>query len=300
MKNRLINVFIPLVFCTVTFLLSLFFITTTTADQDDLDQVEKILGAKGQVQEGALILQFPRTDISVSIDGDPLPTALGFVSWVAWKTMGDQTLVMGDLVLLEKEVNPVISALEEVRIGIAALHNHFMREQPRVMFMHIEGMGKGAELARGLKNALGKTATPQQISPLSPQAPVALDTRRIEEVMGYSGANAGGVFKIVVGRPGVISHGMELTSSLGMNSWAGFVGTDQLAHVAGDMAMTAPEVNRVIRALRNGGIEVVAVHNHMLDEQPRMFFLHYWGGGPAEKLAQTVRSALDQIQGPVQ
>jgi len=300
MKNRLINVAILLIFCIIAFLPTLFFVTTTTAEQNDLDQVEKILEAKGQVQEGALILQFPRTDISVSIDGDPLPTALGFISWVTWKTTGDQTLVMGDLVLLEKEVNPVISALEAVKIGVSALHNHFMQEQPRIMFMHIEGMGKAAELARGMKNALGKTATPQQVAPETPQAPVPLDTRRIQEVMGYSGINSGGVFKIVVGRPGVISHGMELTSSLGMNSWAGFVGTNERAHVAGDMAMTAPEVNRVIHALRNGGIEVVAVHNHMLDEQPRMFFLHYWGSGRAENLAQTVRSALDQIQGPVQ
>lgn len=300
MKSRLINIFIAFVFFTVAFVAVTFFIATATANADDLDQVEKILGAKGQVQEGALIVRFPRTDISVTIDGQPLPTAMGFVSWTAWKNMGDQTLVMGDLVLLEKEVNPVISALEEVGISIAALHNHFMREQPRVMFMHIEGMGKGADLARGLKNALGKTATPQPLGPESPQAPVPLDTRRLEDILGYSGSNAGGVFKITVARPGVMSHGMELTSSLGMNSWAGFVGSNERAHVAGDMAMTAPEVNRVSRALRNGGIEVVAVHNHMLDEQPRMFFLHYWGSGPAEKLAQTVRSAFDQIQGPVQ
>jgi hypothetical protein len=300
MTNRSMNVSIPSVFFTIAFLTAVCFTATTAANADDLDQVEKTLGAKGQVQEGALILRFPRTDISVTIDGQPLPTAMGFVSWVGWKNMGDQTLVMGDLVLLEKEVNPVISALEEVRISIAALHNHYMREQPRVMFMHIEGMGRGAELARGLKNALGKTATPQQFGPESPQAPVPLDTRRLEDILGYSGSNAGGVFKITVARPGVMSHGMELTSSLGMNSWAGFVGNKERAYVAGDMAMTAPEVNRVIRALRNGGIEVVAVHNHMLDEQPRMFFLHYWGSGPAEKLAQTVRSAFDDIQGPVQ
>lgn len=278
----------------------MFVAPVTAANADEFDQVEKNLGAKGQVQEGALIVRFPRTDFTVTIDGQPLPTAMGFVSWTAWKNMGDQTMVMGDLVLLEKEVNPVISALEEVRISVSALHNHFMAEQPRLMFMHIEGMGRGAELARGLKNALSKTATPQQFGSESPQAPVPLDTRRLEEILGYSGINAGGVFRITVSRPGVISRGMELTSSLGMNSWAGFVGTDTRAYVAGDMAMTAPEVNRVIRALRNGGIEVVAVHNHMLDEQPRMFFLHYWGTGPAEKLAQAVRSAFNEIQGPVQ
>lgn len=294
------NVSIPSVLFTIAFLTAACFTAIKVANADDLDQVEQILGAKGQVQEGSLIVRFPRSDISLTIDGQPLPTAMGFVSWVGWKNMGDQTLVMGDLVLLEQEVNPVISALEDVRISIAALHNHFMREQPRMMFMHIEGMGKGADLARGLKKALGKTAAPQPLGPEPPQAPVPLDTRRLEDILGYSGTNAGGVFKITVARPGVMSHGMELTSSLGMNSWAGFVGTKERAYVAGDMAMTAPEVNRVIRALRNGGIEIVAVHNHMLDEQPRMFFLHYWGSGPAEKLAQTVRSAFNEIQGPVQ
>jgi len=298
--QRSMNGFVPCSFFALAFFAALLFIPMTTAHADDFDQVEKIMGATGQVLEGALIMRFPRTDIPVMIDGDPLPTALGFVSWIAWKNMGDQTLVMGDLVLLEKEVNPVISELEEMKISIAALHNHFMRETPRVMFMHIEGMGKGVDLARGLRNALDKTATPRQMGPESSQAPVPLDTRRLQDILGYSGTNAGGVFKVTVGRPGVTSHGMELTSSMGMNSWAGFVGTDQRAYVAGDMAMTAPEVNRVIRTLRNGGIEVVALHNHMLDEQPRVFFLHYWGSGPAEKLAQAVRSAFDQIQGPVQ
>jgi hypothetical protein len=284
-------------FCTIALFLT---ISVTAVGADEFDEVEKILQAKGLVQEGALIVRLPRTDLSVTIDGQPLPTAMGFTSWTAWKNMGDRTVVMGDLVLLEKEVNPVISALEEAKISVAALHNHFMREQPRVMFMHIEGTGRGADLARGLKNALAKTTTPQQFGPESPQAPVSLDTRHIEDILGYSGINAGGVFKVTVPRSGIISRGMELTSSLGMHSWAGFVGTDKRAYVAGDMAMTAPEVNRVIRALRNGGIEVVAVHNHMLDEEPRTFFLHYWGVGPVEQLAQTVRSAFNEIQGPVQ
>jgi hypothetical protein len=300
MTNRPLNVSTAFVCCVFALFAMTCFASIPTAYADEFDQVEKSLGAKGQVQEGALIVRFPRTDISATIDGIPLPTAMGLVSWTAWKNMGDQTMVMGDLVLLETEVNPVIDALEEVKISVAALHNHFMRENPRIMFMHIEGMGKGAALARGLKNALSKTATPQQLSPESPQAPVSLDTRRIEDILGYSGTNAGGVFKITVARRGVISRGLELTSSLGMNSWAGFVGSDKRAHVAGDLAMTAPEVNRVIRALRNGGIEVVAVHNHMLDEQPRMFFLHYWGTGPVERLAEAVRSAFDQVQGPVE
>ncbi len=300
MTSPSLHISLRSLFCSIVALVMIWLASITTAHGDDFDQVEKALGAKGQVEEGALVVRFPRTDLSVTLDGVLLPTAMGLVSWTAWKNMGDQTLVVGDLVLLEKEVNPVISLLEEAQIDIAAVQNHFMGEHPRVMFIHFEGMGKGAELARGLKNALGKTATPKQLSPESPEAPVSLGTRRIQDILGYSGTSAGRVFKITVARPGVISHGMELTSSLGMKSWAGFIGANERAHVAGDMAMTAPEVNRVIRALRNGGIEVAAVHNHLLDEQPRMFFLHYWGTGPAEKLAEAVRAAFDQMQEPVQ
>jgi len=269
------------------------------AGAQELDLVERILGAKGDVQGGALIVRFPRTDVTVAVRDVPLPIALGLVSWTAWKNMGDNTVVMGDLVLLENEVNPVISALEEARISVAALHNHFMGEQPRVMFMHIEGVGKGTVLAEGLRNALSKTTTPKQLGAESPQAPLPLNTKRIEEIMGYSGINAGGAFKISIGRPGVISHGMEMTASMGLNSWSAFMGTDDRTVVAGQVAMTAPEVNRVIRALRNGGIEILAVHNHMLDEQPRIFFLHYWGSGTVEKMAQAVRAAFDEVQGPV-
>jgi hypothetical protein len=300
MTKRPMNVSLRVVVCAVASLAMICCASIIIAYADGFDEVEKTLGAKGQVQEGALIVRLPRTDISVTVDGFPLPTAMGLVSWTAWKNMGDQTVVMGDLVLLEKEVNPVIAALEEAKISIASLCTHFMRENPRIMFMHIEGTGKGEELARGLKNALGKTATPPQLGPELPQAPVALDTTRIQDILGYSGTTAGGIFKITVARPGVISHGMEMTAGLGIKSWAGFAGTDTRAYVAGDMAMTASEVNQVIRSFTNGGIEVVAVHNHLLDEQPRMFFLHYWGTGIAERLAETVRSAFDQVRGPVQ
>jgi hypothetical protein len=271
----------------------------TASNADEFDQIEKTLGAKGHVQEGALLLRFPRSDISVTIRGEPVLTSLGFVSWTAWKSMGDNTLLIGDLVLLESEVNPVISALESSHVTVAALDTHFMGEQPRIMYMHIEGVGRGVKLARGIKAALSKTATPPQSGPDAPEAPIYLNTRRIEDITGHSGVNEGGVLKITVGRAGVISHGMELTSSMGLNSWAGFAGTNQHAHVAGDIAATASEVNPVIRALRAGGIDVVALHNHMLDDQPRIFFVHYWGTGRAEQLAQAVRSAFEMAQGPV-
>jgi hypothetical protein len=258
----------------------------------DFSEVENILGVAGQIQEGAVVFSFPRSDIKVVIDGDPVPTT-------AWEVMGNDFMVMGDLVLLEKEINPVISALAEANINVTALHNHFIGEEPRIMYMHIGGMGPAATLANGVRNALDKTGTPK--TKASASAPVlALDTKRIEEIIGHPGKAGGGVFKITLGRPGVKMGGVELTASMGLNTWAAFAGTDERAYVAGDVAMTAPEVQKVIRELRKGGINIAAVHNHMLDEAPRIFFLHYWGKGPAEKLAETVQGAFDQAKGPIQ
>jgi hypothetical protein len=283
--------------------LSLFIWTIglVTAYAADFAEVEKILEVRGQMEEGVFVARFPRNDIKVMIDGEPVPTALGFGSWTAWKDMGKDSMVMGDLVLLEKEVNPVISALAEANINVTALHNHFLRENPRIMYVHISRMGSAPALARGVRSALDKTATPKpQPAKAAPSQPaLALDTKSIEQIMGHQGRVGGGVFKITLGRPGVKMGSTELTASMGLNTWAAFVGSNQRAHVAGDVAMTAPEVNPVIRALRRGGIDIVAVHNHMLDEEPRIFFLHYWGTGPIEELAQTVREAFDQAKGPV-
>jgi len=280
----------------ISFLFISAIIGLTSVYAADIGEAEKVLGVKGQMQEGAVVFSFPRSDIKVKIDGEPVPTALGFGSWTAWKAMGDEFMVMGDLVLLEKEINPVISALAEANINVTAIHNHFLGENPRIMYMHIGGMGTVSTLSKGIRNALDKTATPKK--PTSASAPaLALDTKRIEEIIGHPGKAGGGVFKIVLGRQGVRMGEVELTASMGLNTWAAFVGTNERAHVAGDVAMTAPEVNKVIRELQKGGINIAAVHNHMLDETPRIFFLHYWGTGPAEQLAKTVRSAFDQAKG---
>jgi len=265
----------------------------------DFPAVEKILGVKGQMQEGALVVRFPRTDLKVSIAGEPVPRGLGFTSWTAWVKMRDKAMVMGDLVLLEQEVNPVISTLGTAGIQITALHNHFLGEQPRIMFMHIDGQGSPETLAEGIRKALSQTATPMPPAPASPTPVLPLDTKKIEQIIGHPGQLGGGVFKITIGRAGVTMSGMELTSSLGVNSWAAFMGNDDRAHVAGDIVMTSIEVNQVIKALRQGGVDIVAVHNHMLTEEPRTFFLHYWGTGPAAHLAQTVRTAFDQAKGPM-
>ncbi len=280
-------------------LLGVGMVGTISAQAADYSVIEKGLGVAGQMQEGAYIVRLPRSDLKVTISGEPVPTALGFGSWTAWKETSMGMMVMGDTVLVEKEVNPFISALAGADINVTALHNHFFFEEPRIFFMHIGGMGDAAAMARGIRAALGKTGTPlpPATSPASP--PLVLDTKRLEQIIGHQGQAGGGVFKITIGRPGVKMSGVELTSSMGLNTWAAFVGTNERAHVAGDVAMTAKEVNPVIGALRKGGIDVVAVHNHMIDEQPRIFFLHYWGTGPAENLARTVREAFDQAKGPV-
>jgi hypothetical protein len=267
----------------------------------DFGEVEKILGVSGQTQEGVTVFGFPRHDLKIKIGGDAVPTAIGFGSWTAWKEMGAEAMVMGDLVLLQKEINPVISALAEANVSVTALHNHFLSENPRIMYMHIYGVGQAAPMATGIRNAFSKTGTPRPgpSSGGTPLPPMALDTNRLEQIIGHPGKVGGGAFKIIIGRPGVTMDGIEITARMGLNTWAAFTGTNERAHVAGDVAMTAKEVNPVIRALRRGGIEITAVHNHMLDEEPRIFFLHYWGTGPAEKLAETVREAFDQAKGPV-
>jgi hypothetical protein len=267
----------------------------------DLSEVEKILGVSGQTQEGVTVFSFPRHDLKIKINGDSVPTAIGFGSWTAWKEMGGEAMVMGDLVLLQEEINPAISALAEANVSVTALHNHFLSENPRIMYMHIYGMGQASPMAIGIRNALSKTATPRPGLATGGTSPptMTLDTKRLEQIIDHPGKVGGGVFKIIIGRPGVKMDGVEMTASMGLNTWAAFTGTNERAHVAGDVAMTAKEVNPVIRALRRGGIEITAVHNHMLNEEPRIFFLHYWGTGTAEKLAKNVREAFDQAKGPV-
>ncbi|HEY1405632.1 MAG TPA: DUF1259 domain-containing protein, partial [Spirochaetota bacterium] len=205
----------------------------------------------------------------------------------------------GDLTLLEKEVNPVISALEEAGIEITALHNHFFNTEPRIMYMHISCMGDARQLATGVRKALERTGYLTGKNTIRKPPLLTINTERVEEIIGKKGVLSGGTFKITIGRTGVTMDGVDITSSMGLNSWVSFIGTETRAHVAGDVVMSANEVNNVIKAMRTGGIEIVAVHNHMLNEQPRVFFLHYWGTGSADKLAQTVKNAFDQAQGPI-
>ncbi len=267
----------------------------------DYQGVLKYLDRKGDFSAQVLKVNIPRNDLQVSIAGVAAPTPFGFGGWVAMtKGEAGNEVMMGDLVLLQEEVNPVMSALLGNALDVTALHNHFFWEEPRVFFMHIHGHGKAMDLARKVKPALdlighvGSTPAPGQGS-AAPQG--ALDTGKIASIVGRKGDQTGAVYKITVGRDDLSAkeRGATLNARMGLNTWAAFLGTNENAVVAGDVAMLEHEVTPVLKTLRQNGLEVVALHHHMTTDRPVIIFLHYWGKGPAEKLATGFRAALDQL-----
>jgi hypothetical protein len=227
------------------------------------------------------------------------------------KGKGDTDVMMGDLVLLEDEVNPVMSALLSNGLDVTALHNHFFFESPRIFFMHVHGHGKAADLAGMAKPAIDLIGrgTPQDQSTeaaaksTGPRGSVSagqMDTAKLAQIAGHAGEQTGAVYKITVGRDDLKLEemGAPINSRMGLNTWAAFNGSDANAEVAGDVAMLSTEVTPVLKALRANGLNVVAIHNHMTSTEPPVYFLHYWGTGPAEKLARGFRAALDQLRQP--
>jgi hypothetical protein len=267
----------------------------------DTAKIEQLTGAKGQLDEasGVFKVSVPRTDLDVNVAGTHVPPGLGLTSWAAFVRAGDHAVVMGDLVLLEGQVNTVMSAALDAGLEVTALHNHFLLDEPKVMFMHVGGMGADADLAAAVGKVLAAIrATATSPPPAPSTAPVdtlhsTLDPKALEPLLGVTGGLKDGVYKIVVGRKTTMD-GHAMGGAMGVNTWAAFAGSDAAAVVDGDVAMRQSEVQPVLKALRARGIQVVALHNHMLDEEPRMFFLHYWGTGPAADLARAVRAVLDQ------
>jgi hypothetical protein len=235
----------------------------------------------------------------MTIQGFSTPTPFGFGGWIALtKATDGSDVMMGDLVLLQEEVNPVLSALLDNGIDVTALHNHFFWDDPHVYYMHVHGMGKAADLARRVKPGLdliGKVK-PEAVSPASTTG-TALDTAKLAKIAGHEGEQTGPVYKITVGRDdlGMKEHGAVINARMGLNTWAAFVGTQEDAAIAGDVAMLENEVTPVLKALRKNGLDVVAIHHHMTGDRPVVIFLHYWGRGPAEKLAAGFKAALDEL-----
>ena len=266
----------------------------------DYAAVLKALGKTGDFKDNVLKVNIPRTDLTVAVDGVLVPTPLGFGGWIAMtKGDGGMDVLMGDLVLTEAEVNPVMSAVLNAGLDVTALHNHFLRDTPRVYYLHVHAMGTAADLARRIRPAVDLIArdpfaviagTGSELPP----GPVSGD--QLSKIIGHAGEVTGPVYKITIGRPDIAlkEHGAVINARMGFNTWAAFAGSDDEAVVAGDVAMLAGEVTPVLKAMREAGLQIVAIHHHMTGE-PTIYFLHYWGRGPAARLAEGVKAAIDLL-----
>lgn len=273
---------------------------------DEMAAVDQALGKKGSLvaDQGVYTVPLPRSDLKVRIQGDPVPTPFGFGGWVSFKRTrdGGSTVMMSDIVLLPEEVNGVITTAQANGIDVSAIHHHFIYEEPRIMYMHVHGMGSPGDLAQAYAAAIRPTRVfpanqPPAGAPPARTGKEIFDVPALDRIVGYRAAVNGPTIKYTVGRPDltVTAMGAVITAAIGLNSWASLTGTAERAHVAGDIAMLEPEVNPVVAALRKNRLEVVALHHHMLGEDPRILFLHYYGTGPAAELAGGFRAALDEL-----
>ena len=268
--------------------------------------IDGATGVKGvyTAEEDVYRVNFPRTDVKVSVEGRSMHPFLGLTSWAAFTPhSAAELMVMGDLVLFEDEVNPVMSAALDNGLEVTALHNHFFFDSPRVMFMHIGGSGTAESLATGVARAMDKVkeirkANPQPGGKFSgPAVPEksSITASTIDGILGVKGQLNAGMYKAAIGRKAAM-HGKNVGNQMGVNTWAAFAGTDDSAVVDGDFAMLESELQAVLKALRGAGINIVAIHNHMTNEEPQYVFLHYWGKGPAAALAKGLKSALSTQQ----
>jgi hypothetical protein len=265
----------------------------------DVEHIEQLTGKKGRLDliEGVFKITAPRTDLKVTAYGVKLTPAMGLTSWVSFTKNGTRTMMMGDLCLTEDQVNPVMSVALDTGLEVTALHNHFFDDSPKIVFMHIGGMGDEARIAGAVGKVLaeidrtaGKSRHPRpEIDP----AKTSLDPKPIEAIMGHQGEQIDGVFKITIGRGTTMSR-HSVGKTMGINTWAAFAGSNDWAIVDGDFAVLESELQPVLKALRGNAIDVVAIHQHMTGEQPRMMFLHYWGMGTTIELARALKAALDR------
>lgn len=265
----------------------------------DIAKIEAITEMKGVEKNGEYKITVPQNDLKVIVDGFKIIPAMGLGSWAAFTPCGDSAMVMGDIILTETDLKPVQQEVIKQGFSITAIHNHFVRNRPGVIFMHIDRTGDITTLSNGVKAIFGKVAEVRGIDPKSAKADSVvntLDIQALDAIVGYKGEMNKGVYKYTIGRPDIqlAEHGIPVSSFMGFNTWAAWQGTSEKAAVAGDFTMLENEVAPVIKALVENGIEVVAVHNHMVHETPKVFFLHYWGTGNAIQLAKGLKAALDQ------
>lgn len=277
----------------------------------EIAAIETAMGKKGTYKEAEAThtTPLPRNDLKITVKGEVVPIPFGFGGWVSIKRTvdGKTAMLMSDTVLLQEEVNPLISAAHANGLEVSAIHNHFFYEEPRIFYMHLHGMGTPAELAKKFAATISqsKIASANQ-PPTAAAAPGTASPRTSKEnfdlpaldvIVKYTGVVNGPTYKYTVGRDDltIMAMGAEMTPSIGLNSWASFAGNKDQAHIAGDIAMLQAEVNPVIASLRKNNLEVVALHHHMLGDDPQIIFLHYYGRGPATTLAQGFRAALDQL-----
>lgn len=279
---------------------------TPPLTQTEQAAIADALGKKGAYIEAQAVytVPLPRNDLKVTVKGEPVPIPFGFGGWVSVKKTLDSkaAVLMSDTVLLQEEVNGLIDAAHANRLEVSAIHNHFFYEEPRIFYMHLHGMGEPGDLARRYAVALRTTKLfpanqPPAGTPGARTGREIFDLPALDKIVGYTGAVNGPTYKYTIGRDDLVvtAMGAEMTAAIGLNTWAAFAGTTDSAHIAGDVAMLEPEVNPVVMALRKNGLEVVALHHHMLGENPRIIFLHYYGRGPAVTLASGFRAALDQL-----
>jgi hypothetical protein len=262
-------------------------------------KIEQLTGAKGKwnAEENVFKVSFPRSDLNVTARGVKITPPMGLSPWAAFKLMGDHAMVMGDLVLLEDQVNPVMDVALNNGLEVTALHNHFFWDNPKMMFMHVGGSGNAESLAKAIGLIFSKMKEPlssPEISEIDP-ANTTLNPEVIQEILGHKGELKDGVYKFSIGRK-TSMEGHEMGNAMGVNTWAAFAGSDGDAVVDGDFAMLESEIQSVLKALRAHGINIVAIHNHMINESPRIIFLHYWGRGSTAALAKGLKAALDTQQ----
>jgi hypothetical protein len=265
----------------------------------DTTTIAKVTGIKGKSNNGEYKITIPQNDLNVEVDGFKIIPPMGLSTWVGFTPASNGAMVMGDIILTETDLKPVQQEVINQGLTITAIHNHFIRNHPNIMYMHIGGSGKTEDMSQKVKAVLDKVVQSRGHNPSAAtvaDVSYSIDSKKLDDILGSKGEMSKGVYKYTIGRPDVNlkEHGVIVTSFLGFNTWAAFQGSPDHAAVAGDFTMLENEVADVIKTLVENGIEVVAVHNHMVHEQPKIFFLHYWGVGNAEQLAKGLKAALGQ------